>query len=80
MIARAAQPSLAPIANVMTKRGEAIYRTATVMAMARTISQESVPIHPAASASHSNAPLDKRLNPNELKPTSPEERTSTLTF
>jgi len=80
MIARAAQVSLAPIANVITKRGEAIYRTAMVIATARTTSQESAPIHPAESASHSNAPLDKRLNPDELKPTSPEERTSTLTF
>ncbi|MEH2520822.1 hypothetical protein V1279_006395 [Bradyrhizobium sp. AZCC 1610] len=59
---------------------EAVYRRATVIATARTISQESAPIHPAESASHSNAPLGKRLKPNQLKPTSSEERTSTLTF
>jgi hypothetical protein len=59
---------------------ETAYRRATVIATARTTSQESAPIHPAESASHSNAPLGKRLKPNQLKPTSSEERTSTLTF
>jgi hypothetical protein len=70
-----------PIADVIKRTpNEAVYRRATVIATARTISQESAPIHPAESASHSNAPLGKRFKPNQLKPTSSEERTSTLTF
>jgi hypothetical protein len=70
-----------PIADMIKRLpNEAAYRRAMVIATARTISQESAPIHPAESASHSNAPLGKRLKPNQLKPISSEERTSTLTF